>query len=32
MTRLVKPGTALGSITTTGMRRTSAAITGGPAA
>jgi hypothetical protein len=31
MTRLVKPGIAFGSITTTGLRRSSAAITGGPA-
>jgi hypothetical protein len=31
ITRLVNPGIAFGSITTTGLRRSSAAITGGPA-
>ena len=31
ITRLVNPGTAFGSITTTGTRRSSAAATGGPA-
>ena len=31
ITRLVNPGTAFGSITTTGVRRNRAAMTGGPA-
>ncbi len=31
MRRLVNPGTALGSITTSGIRAVNAAITGGPA-